>query len=97
MRPVIEHANSAVQANNRELETFLEDRLRDLRAQHAHAPLARFEQCLATLLQKRRVYRQQPSFLYFPQLPAIEFHERAAFPWLDSIEAAPPMTFARSC
>jgi aspartate beta-hydroxylase len=88
MRPVIEHANRAVQANNRELETFLEDRLRDLRAQHAHAPLARFEQCLATLLQKRRVFRQQPSFLYFPQLPAIEFHDRAEFPWLDSIEAA---------
>jgi aspartyl/asparaginyl beta-hydroxylase (cupin superfamily) len=39
-------------------------------------------------MQRTRIYPQQPSFLYFPQLPAIEFHERAAFPWLDSIEAA---------
>ena len=26
--------------------------------------------------------------MYFPYLPAIEFYERADFPWLDSIEAA---------
>ena len=26
--------------------------------------------------------------MFFPQLPAIEFHERGDFPWLDSIEAA---------
>jgi aspartyl/asparaginyl beta-hydroxylase (cupin superfamily) len=26
--------------------------------------------------------------MYFPHLPALEFHERRDFPWLDSIEAA---------
>src|SRR4029077_4418287 len=40
------------------------------------------------LLQKRRNYRQHPRFLFFPELPAIEFHERGDFPWLDSIEGA---------
>jgi aspartate beta-hydroxylase len=43
---------------------------------------------MAILMQKQRIYQQQPSFVYFPQLAAIEFHDRARFPWLDSIEAA---------
>jgi aspartate beta-hydroxylase len=59
-----------------------------LRTKYAHVPLHRFDRCLATVMQRQRIYRQQPSFLYFPELAAIEFHERANFPWLDSIEAA---------
>jgi aspartyl/asparaginyl beta-hydroxylase (cupin superfamily) len=88
MRPAVEEAQRAVAANNRELEAFLDERLAGLRVRHAGAPLGRAERCLATLLQKTPIYRQQPTFLYFPQLPAIEFYERADFPWLDAIEAA---------
>jgi aspartyl/asparaginyl beta-hydroxylase (cupin superfamily) len=88
MHEVLAHAKEAVEANNRALESFLEDRLTHLRTQHAHDPLHRFDRCLATLVQRKRVFRQQPSFMYFPQLPAIEFYERGDFPWLDSIEAA---------
>jgi len=88
MRPVLQHAKDAVEANDRALEAFLEERLKDLRARYADEPLGRFDRCLATLLQKRRIYRQQPTFMYFPYLPAIEFHERSDFPWLDTIEAA---------
>jgi aspartyl/asparaginyl beta-hydroxylase (cupin superfamily) len=39
---------------------------------------------------KRRTYHSQPTWMYFPQLPAIEFFERSEFPWLDAIEAATP-------
>jgi aspartyl/asparaginyl beta-hydroxylase (cupin superfamily) len=88
MRPVLLHAKECVDANNRALERYLEDRLKDLRVRHADEGLRRFDRCLAMLLQKERVYRQQPSFMYFPQMPAIEFYERRDFPWLDSIEAA---------
>jgi aspartate beta-hydroxylase len=88
MHDVLRHAGQVVEANNRALESFLEERLTKLRTKHAAVPLRRFDRCLATLMQKKRVYRQQPSFLYFPELPAIEFYERADFPWLDSIEAA---------
>lgn len=88
MEPVIRHAKEAVHENDRQLEVFLEERLKDVRARHSGAVLKRFEGCLDTMLQKRRVYRQKPSFLHFPGLPAIEFYERADFPWLDSIEAA---------
>jgi aspartyl/asparaginyl beta-hydroxylase (cupin superfamily) len=50
--------------------------------------MARFDKSLATFLQKRRVHRPQPTFLYVPELPAIEFFPRDEFPWLDEIEAA---------
>lgn len=88
MRELLAHARQVVESNNRALESFLETRLTTLRTEYAQVPLQRFDQCLAILMQRTRIYQQQPSFLYFPQLAAIEFHDRARFPWLDSIEAA---------
>jgi aspartate beta-hydroxylase len=88
LRPVFKHAMQFVAANDIELEHFVEGRLQDLRARYANEPLQRFDRCLEILLRKQPVYRPQPSFMYFPRLPAIEFHERSEFPWLDSIEAA---------
>ena len=88
MAQVLVHAREAVDANNRALEAFLEERLTTLRARHADQSLRRFDRCVATLVQRERIYRPQPSFMYFPYLPAIEFYERSEFPWLASIEAA---------
>jgi aspartate beta-hydroxylase len=88
LRPVFQHALQFVAANDRELEQFIESRLRSLRERHKDEPLQRFDRCLETLLRKKPVYRPQPSFMYFPRLPAIEFYDRSEFPWLDSIEAA---------
>ncbi len=88
MRQIFDHAKVVVEANNLALENFLETRLSDVRARHTGEPLGRFEKSLATFLQKRRVYRPQPTFIYVPELPAIEFYERSDFPWLDQIEAA---------
>jgi|SRR5688572_6196324 len=86
--PVLEYAHAAVQANNRELEAFVEGRIAPLRERHGGQSQRRFDECLATLLQKQRIYRQEPTFLHFPGLPAIPFLDRAAFPWLDEVEAA---------
>ena len=36
---------------------------------------------------KRQPYYSQPTWMYMPELPAIEFFERADFPWLDAFEA----------
>ena len=88
LRPVFQYAMQFVAANDRELEGFLESRLQGLRERFKDEPLQRFERCLETLLRKKPVYRPQPSFMYFPRLPALEFYERSDFPWLDSIEAA---------
>ena len=88
MSDLLAHARHVIEANNRALESFLEERLTTLRAEYSDIPLHRFDRCLSILTQRERIYQQRPSFLYFPELPAIEFHERASFPWLDSIEAA---------
>jgi aspartate beta-hydroxylase len=88
LRPVLQHAVQFVAANDLELENFLESRLRTLRLRHENEPQRRFDRCLAILLRKQPVYRPQPSFMYFPQLPSLEFYDRCEFPWLDSIEAA---------
>ena len=88
LQPAIQQARNAVAANNSMLESFLEGRLRTVRAQHAGQRLERAERCLATLLQQTPIYRQRPTFMFFPQLPAIEFYDQADFPWLDTIEAA---------
>jgi aspartyl/asparaginyl beta-hydroxylase (cupin superfamily) len=37
---------------------------------------------------KRKIHHSQPTWMYFPELPAIEFFERADFPWLDALEGA---------
>jgi aspartate beta-hydroxylase len=88
LRPVFQYAMQFVAANDKELEEFLESRLKALRERYRDEPLQRFDRCLETLLRKKPVYRPQPTFMYFPRLPAIEFYERSDFPWLDSIEAA---------
>jgi len=84
----IQHGREVVEANNLALETFLQERLEGVRREHPDQPTKRFDRCMDTLLQKQRIFRQQPTFMYFPQLPSIEFYERSDFPWLDGIEAA---------
>lgn len=88
MRPQLDRARAVIEANDRALEGFLGDYLGPLRARHADPSLRRFDKSLDTLLQKRKVYRSQPSFMYVPELPTIEFYERGDFPWLDQLEAA---------
>src|SRR5207253_11325335 len=48
----------------------------------------RVDRCIDLLTGKRSRYAPQPTFLYVPELPAIEFFERAEFPWLHAIEEA---------
>lgn len=88
LEPLLHRAKDAVDANNRALESYIEDGLREMKARFPDAGLQRFDRCVDIMLQKRRIYRQQPSFLFFPELPAIEFYERELFPWLETIEAA---------
>ncbi len=89
MQPVIQHAKEVVHENDRRLEGFLEERLKEVRTRHSGAVLKRFEGCLRTRCSRSDQFTgKKPSFMHFPGLPAIEFYERADFPWLDSIEAA---------
>lgn len=47
----------------------------------------RFARSLDILFGRRQVYYQQPQAFLFPELPQVQFYERAAFPWLERLEA----------
>ncbi len=88
MLPELKRAHDAIDANQRALEAYIEEGLHEIRDHYPNEPLDRFDQCVETILQKRRIYRQQPTFMFFPGLPTIEFYDRSHFPWLDRIEDA---------
>ena len=48
----------------------------------------RVRRALELVTGKSEVFLQQPKHFYFPELPHIQYAERAQFPWLDKVEAA---------
>ncbi len=90
VKDALAKAKSVVDADRAALTAALEGPLAEIRARHGGAQQQRVEQCLDTLLGNRRVFHSSPTWMYFPQLPEIEFFERAQFPWLDDIESATP-------
>jgi aspartyl/asparaginyl beta-hydroxylase (cupin superfamily)/thioredoxin-like negative regulator of GroEL len=49
---------------------------------------ARFRQSLDLMMGRKKIFLQQPHQYYFPELPQIQYYDRAMFPWLAAIEAA---------
>ena len=88
VRDAIAHAKAKVEADLAVLNATLEAPLAAVRARHGGKRERRVDMCLDTLMGRRQVYHSQPTWMYFPELPAIEFFERSDFPWLDGIEAA---------
>jgi len=88
LQAAIQYANAFLREHSRGLETFLEPRLAPVRERHAGERLERFDACLQELLGKRPSYRQEPTFMLFPRLPAVEFADRSLYPWLDAFDAA---------
>lgn len=88
LREAVARGKAVVAADLAALTAVLEQPLAAVRERHGGLPQRRVEQCLETVLGRRQIYHSQPTWMYFPELPAIEFFERAEFPWLDAIEAA---------
>ncbi len=88
LRPALQHAVEAVRANDAALDAFLCGQLRTVRERHAGDRQERFDRCIDSFLGRRRVFFPQPTFLYFPNLPALEFYPREDFAWLDAVEGA---------
>jgi aspartate beta-hydroxylase len=86
--PVIEHARAAVAQDEAALAAAIEERLAAIRTSHGGGSYRRVERCIDLLTGKRARFTPQPTFMYFPELPALEFFDRGDFPWLDAIEAA---------
>jgi aspartate beta-hydroxylase len=85
---LIEHARGVIAADDAALATAIEERLAPLRERHGSGPYRRVEHCVDLLTGRRTRFTPQPTFMYFPEIPAVEFFDRQDFPWLDAIEAA---------
>ena len=81
-------ARSKVSADQAQLAAALEQPLAALRERHGGGAQQRVDRCLDILMGRRRAYHSQPTWMFFPELPAIEFFDRSLFPWLADLEAA---------
>jgi aspartate beta-hydroxylase len=90
LNSAFEQARVKVDQDRASLGAALEKALSAVRDRHGGGPQRRVDACLDTLMGKRRVFHQQPTWMYFPELPAIDFFDRALFPWLPALEAASP-------
>jgi aspartyl/asparaginyl beta-hydroxylase (cupin superfamily) len=90
VRDALDRARALVESDYNTLVTALERPLAAIRDRHGGKRERRVDACLEALMGRRTVYHSRPTFMYFPELPAIEFFERAEFPWLDAYEAATP-------
>jgi aspartate beta-hydroxylase len=85
---VVAHARELVAEDEAALRAAIESRLAAVGDGSGAAGERRVERCLELLTGKRRRFDSQPTFMYFPELPSIEFFAREQFPWLESLEAA---------
>ncbi len=80
-------ARAKTAADQTGLANALEKPLAEIRQRHGGAAERRVDLCLEHLMRGRRIYHSQPTWMYFPELPTVEFFERSMFPWLESLEA----------
>jgi aspartyl/asparaginyl beta-hydroxylase (cupin superfamily) len=85
---LVEHARACVAADDAALGGAIEAGLAAIREQHGGGQYRRVERCIDLLTGRRTRFNPQPTFMYFPEIPAVEFFDRGDFPWLDAIEAA---------
>ncbi|HWW31961.1 MAG TPA: aspartyl/asparaginyl beta-hydroxylase domain-containing protein, partial [Steroidobacteraceae bacterium] len=84
---LVEHAREAIAADDAALAAAIEARLAAISEQHGGGRHRRVERCIDLMVGRRSRFNPQPTFMYFPEIPAVEFFERGDFPWLDAIEA----------
>ena len=83
----VSHAKQLVDTDLAELTMALEGPLAQISERHGGQRQRRVDLCLETVMGKRQPYYSQPTWMYMPELPAIEFFERSHFPWLDAFES----------
>lgn len=91
IRPLVQHAVQRVRGGRRQLFSALWE---PLAQEHGAKALARVDQCLRIYLGEETPQypdaRQQPTFLFFPGLPATPYLDLRLFPWADQMEAQFP-------
>ncbi len=85
---VVTHARQVIADDDAALSAAIEARVAPVRESHGAGGYRRVERCLELLTGRRRRFDPQPTFMYFPELPAIEFFGHEQFAWLGALEAA---------
>jgi aspartate beta-hydroxylase len=88
LRPAVEQAVKRLRSGRR---AWLAGVLEPLRAEFGASELRRVDRCLRMYLGEETISypdpRQRPSFLYFPDLPATPYLDRARMPWIAEFES----------
>jgi aspartate beta-hydroxylase len=90
LKAAFDTARTKVDLDRAGLGEALEKSLGAIRERHGDQAQPRVDACLDTLMGKRRIFHSQPTWMYFPGLPAIDFFDRSLFPWLEALEARSP-------
>ncbi len=88
VREALVLAKSRVDADRAALSAELEASLAPVRAKHDGALQRRVDKCLEILVGGTKAYHSEPTWMYFPEIPTVEFFDRSTFPWLESLESA---------
>ena len=88
LHAALEHARDAIRQDDAALARTIEERAAPVRARYGSGVSHRADQCIELLTGHRSRYLPQPTFMYFPGIPALEFFANDEFPWLGPIEAA---------
>jgi aspartate beta-hydroxylase len=87
----LDHAAAVVARHAQDLGVFMRTEVEALRGSVDPAVLDRFDEGLDIYAGLKTAPKQEPLLLHYPRLPVIPFHDRALFPWLETLEAATPM------
>lgn len=86
-----EQVRHAIRTVNRGVAAYYERAIAPLKLRFGADELRRVEHCLAVHLGQQPLEyadpRQQPTFLYFPSLPATPYLDMQAAPWREALEA----------
>jgi aspartyl/asparaginyl beta-hydroxylase (cupin superfamily) len=88
LRPAVVEAMAYRERYNTAFGNHLDDYLAPLLAELRGEDLRRFRESLDIMLGRKRRYDAQPALFHYQGLAPTSFFDRAAFPWLDQIEAA---------
>jgi len=90
LRLALAHGRDIVRQSDESRVTAVEGRLEQVYQAHPGADQTRVRAYVEHRAGRRKIFRQEPTDGHFPFLPAIEFFDRALFPWFDRLEAATP-------
>ncbi len=88
LQPAVSQALAHAENYHRDMGAFLDRYLDPYRKGFAGENLKRFSDSVDIMVGRKKRYDSQSVVYHYPGLAAVEFFDRAEFPWLDAFEAA---------